>query len=40
MAVTFGRTVHALCSVHALLTNGILRLGELADEPEESFTAE
>ncbi|KAH7917879.1 hypothetical protein BV22DRAFT_972081, partial [Leucogyrophana mollusca] len=36
----FGRTVHALCNVQALITNGILRLGELADEPEESFTAE
>lgn len=34
----FGRTVHALCSVSALLNNGILRMGELADEPEESFT--
>jgi len=36
----FGRTVHALCNVGSLLTNGILRLGEQADEPEESFTAE
>ncbi|KAH7919885.1 hypothetical protein BV22DRAFT_1050765 [Leucogyrophana mollusca] len=36
----FGRTVHALCNVQALITNGILRLGELADEPEETFTAE
>jgi hypothetical protein len=36
----FGRTVHALCNVRALLTNGILRLGEQADEPEEAFTAE
>jgi hypothetical protein len=36
----FGRTVHALCNVGALLTNGILRLGEQADEPEEFFTAE
>ena len=35
----FGRTVHALCNVNALITNGLLRLGELADEPEESFTA-
>lgn len=26
--------------MNALITNGILRLGELADEPEESFTAE
>jgi hypothetical protein len=36
----FARTVHALCNVHALLTNGILRMVELADSPEESFTAE
>jgi hypothetical protein len=36
----FGRTVHALCSIQSLLTNGILRLGEQADEPEESFTTE
>lgn len=35
----FGRTVHALCNVNALITNGLLRLGELADEPDESFTA-
>jgi len=36
----FGRTVHALCNVRALLTNGTVRLGEQADEPEEAFTAE
>jgi hypothetical protein len=36
----FGRTLHAMTNVHVLLTNGILRIGELADEPEESFTAE
>lgn len=36
----FGRTVHALCCVNALITNGILRLGELVDEPEENFTLE
>jgi hypothetical protein len=36
----FGRTVHALCNVQALLTNGLLRIGELAGEPEESFTHE
>lgn len=36
----FCRTVHALCNVKALLTNGMLRLGELAEESEESFTAE
>ncbi|KIK34358.1 hypothetical protein CY34DRAFT_98146 [Suillus luteus UH-Slu-Lm8-n1] len=36
----FGRTVHALCNFQALLTNGILRMGELAEIPEENFTAE
>jgi len=36
----FGRTVHALCNVQTLVTNGLLRLGELAGEPDESFTAE
>jgi hypothetical protein len=36
----FGRTIHALCSVSALLTNGLLRVGELAEEPDEAFTYE
>ncbi|RDB19259.1 hypothetical protein Hypma_013703 [Hypsizygus marmoreus] len=36
----FGRTVHALCNVHAVITNGVLRLGELSRQPEESFTSE
>ncbi|KAG2129163.1 hypothetical protein DEU56DRAFT_915282 [Suillus clintonianus] len=36
----FGRTVHALCNFQALLTNGILRMGELAEIPEENFTNE
>jgi hypothetical protein len=36
----FGRTFHAMCSVPALLTNGILRLSVLAEEPEETFTHE
>jgi hypothetical protein len=35
----FGRTVHALCNIQALLTNGVLRLGEQANEPE-SLTVE
>lgn len=34
----FGRTIHALCNVHALINNGIIRMGERADEPEEAFT--
>lgn len=29
-----------LCNVRALITNGILQLGELAEEPDEAFTAE
>lgn len=29
-----------MCSVHALVTNGIMRMGELADQPGENFTAE
>lgn len=36
----FGRTIHALCNVDALIKNGLLRMGELADEPEETFTAQ
>jgi hypothetical protein len=36
----FGRTVHVLCNIHTLLTNGVLRLVELADRAEETFTAE
>ena len=27
-----------MCNVNALITNGLLRLSELADEPEEFFT--
>ena len=33
-------TVHALCNVQNLLTNGLLCLGELAEEPNEAFTFE
>ena len=36
----FGQTVHALCNVKALITNSLLCLGELVDEPEETFTLE
>jgi len=36
----FGRTVHALCTVSSILNNGILRMGELQDQPEEMFTLE
>src|ERR1700683_543289 len=36
----FGRTIHALCTVSALLNNGILCLGELSEQPEETFTHE
>jgi hypothetical protein len=36
----FCRTVHALCNIQALLTNGLLRSVELAETPDESFTTE
>lgn len=36
----FCRTVHALCNIHELLTNGILRITEQADAPDEDFTTE
>jgi hypothetical protein len=36
----FARTVHALCNIQALMINGMLHIGELADLPAESFTAE
>jgi len=36
----FGRTVHALCNVGALLNNGMLRMGELSEQPDEDFTHE
>ena len=28
-----------MSNIHVLITNGILRMGELADQPEETFTA-
>ncbi|KJA23429.1 hypothetical protein HYPSUDRAFT_137791 [Hypholoma sublateritium FD-334 SS-4] len=34
----FGRSIHALCNIQALINNGIVRMGERADEPDESFT--
>lgn len=36
----FGRTIHALCNVHALINNGIVRMGERSEEPDEAFTAQ
>ena len=36
----FGQTVHVLCNVQAIMTNSLLRLGELADKPKELFTAQ
>lgn len=36
----FGRTVHALCNVCALINNGLLYMGELSEQPEENFTHE
>ncbi|KJA13822.1 hypothetical protein HYPSUDRAFT_124882, partial [Hypholoma sublateritium FD-334 SS-4] len=34
----FGRSIHALCNVHALVNNGIIRAGERSEEPEDAFT--
>jgi hypothetical protein len=36
----FGRTIHTMTNVQVLLTNGIIHMGELADQPEEAFTAQ
>jgi hypothetical protein len=36
----FGRTVHALTSMHVMINNGILRMGELADQEEDAFSQE
>lgn len=36
----FGRTVHALCNVSSLLNNGILRMGELSERSEDTFSHE
>jgi hypothetical protein len=36
----FSRTLHAMSNVHVLITNGILCMGELVDQPDETFTAE
>ena len=36
----FGRTVHVMCNIQALITNGILRMGDDIDTPEESLTSE
>lgn len=34
----FGRSIHALCNMHALINNGIIRIGERAEDPEDDFT--
>ena len=36
----FGHTVHVLCTISALINNGVLRMGELAKNPKETFTHE
>jgi hypothetical protein len=36
----FGRTVHAMCNVSALVTNGILLMGQDSDVSEESLTTQ
>lgn len=34
----FGRSLHALCNIQSLITNGILRTIELDDDPELAGT--
>ena len=34
----FGRTIHALCNVHALIEQGIGRMLRLSENPDEIFT--
>ena len=36
----FGRTIHALCNVQALLTKGVLYTAVLAGHPEGNLTTE
>lgn len=36
----FCRTVHAMCNIHALLTQSVIREAERAEAPDEDFTAE
>ena len=36
----FGRTIHALCNVRALITSGLLRMVELAGCDEDAFSFE
>lgn len=36
----FGRTVHALCTVRTLLNNGIIRMRNLTQKPENTFSQE
>jgi hypothetical protein len=36
----FGRTVHALCTVSVLLNNGLIRMRELAEKPDDGLTHE
>ncbi|KAF7966161.1 hypothetical protein HWV62_39768 [Athelia sp. TMB] len=36
----FGRTVHTLCTVGAILSNGLLRLADESDKAEEDYSPE
>lgn len=36
----FGRSIHALCRVHSLLSNGVLREADLDGQSEENLPAE
>ncbi len=40
MAAILGVPFTPLCNIQALINNGIVRLGERADEPDEAFTAQ
>ena len=35
----FGRTIHGLCNVNTLITNGISRLQRLTEQPDEELSA-
>ncbi|KAH7917216.1 hypothetical protein BV22DRAFT_1108609 [Leucogyrophana mollusca] len=36
----FGRAIHAFCNIQTLIVNGLLRMSERMNEPDESLTAE
>lgn len=36
----FGRTVHSLCTITAILSNGLLRLADDSDKADEEYPPE